>query len=862
MAPTLRPLSRILTVTRAVTITKGTRAMATQSQSQPIPTKPKRICIIGAGPAGLTTAKTLLHHFPPGTFHVTVFEQSSRIGGLWPSFPSSSGDPSSAEGPSSEGPSDENPSSEVEGMIHPHMSTNLSRWTVGFGDLAWDRGGTEGKEEGDEGGVFPKAWRVGRYLERYYGRYLVGREGVEVKLSTRVERVDRTEEGCGGWKVDIRSVGPRGMEGREGGAETETETLLFDHLVVASGFFGQPHVPTGLEEFKGVVQHSTRFRNVHALLKDTANPEVKNIVVVGGSMSGVEVAEDIAMQLSNETHRPGDSRIKDVEKYVVHHVLKKPLWVVPHYVPVKPLLSEKGEVPEVYDPAPHFLPVDLSFYNLAKRPPGPLKNQSGNISPEGARAINDSLRCTVGTDQSDLLPNLAPETTNPLAVQGKMLTDAPWIAINNHYPSFVRSGVIKPVTGTLASASGNTISISAPDGTSRTVPDVAALVLATGFDATPSLSFLPPSVLEKLGYNPSCPPLPLHLAVHSTIHPSVLDLGFVGFYRGPFWGVMEMQARFLGRSWSGEEELLERALSATPELGMQLEVIEKLRDVYKKDPKRLAQFPMGDYVFVMETFNDLLGIQKLEPATEIKPVLPASYSTFAVSMHDKDLSETAEQESERALSSAETALHNATSPTGSKWVPAAIFRSLHGRWTLSRRLVSALPSHPSGTFVGTAEFFPRSLTTAGSATSGGPQIEDPPREGGEYLYHEEGNFKTEGVVEMTFRAQRRYVYRYDEARDVLSAWFVKTSGAEGNLGVDYLFHELEIVPPPEYDGEADVGGRTRRGWRARASHLCVADTYDVEYEFFFRGAGLERWTLRYGVRGPKKSYWIEGEYTR
>ena len=72
-----------------------------------------------------------------------------------------------------------------------------------------------------------------------------------------------------------------------------------------------------------------------------------------------------------------------------------------------------------------------------------------------------------------------------------------------------------------------------------------------------------------------------------------------------------------------------------------------------------------------------------------------------------------------------------------------------------------------------------------------------------------------------------------------------------NKTVDYLFHELEILPTEE-------GG----GWRARAHHLCIADTYDVHYEFRFRGVSIEEWTLAYSVKGPQKDYRIESIYRR
>lgn len=93
----------------------------------------------------------------------------------------------------------------------------------------------------------------------------------------------------------------------------------------------------------------------------------------------------------------------------------------------------------------------------------------------------------------------------------------------------------------------------------------------------------------------------------------------------------------------------------------------------------------------------------------------------------------------------------------------------------------------------------------------------------------------------------RYAYRYTETTDTLSAWFVKAD----NKSVDYLFHNLEILPPTHGSG-----------WRARAHHLCIQDTYDVVYEFRFRGVHVQEWTMEYTVRGPSKDYRIASMYRR
>jgi hypothetical protein len=62
---------------------------------------------------------------------------------------------------------------------------------------------------------------------------------------------------------------------------------------------------------------------------------------------------------------------------------------------------------------------------------------------------------------------------------------------------------------------------------------------------------------------------------------------------------------------------------------------------------------------------------------------------------------------------------------------------------------------------------------------------------------------------------------------------------------------MEILPPSSSGG----------GWRARAHHLCIKDTYDVEYEFVFQGVDVLRWSMKYNVKGPQKDYRIESEYS-
>jgi hypothetical protein len=458
------------------------------------------------------------------------------------------------------------------------------------------------------------------------------------------------------------------------------------------------------------------------------------------------------------------------------------------------------------NPSPTFLPIDNVTSNLSTRPPGPLINRSGIVSPAAAQQSNFFFWTLTGGAKACLSSSVPDEDDSAV----------PWLTISDSYTPFVRTGEIATSTGLALrlGTAANTVVLQTPVG-EKVVKDVAAVILATGFNATTSISFLSPEILEKLNYDATCPSFPLELHIHSTINPSVPDLGFVGFYRGPYWGILEMQARYLASLWSGTPSAQAALLNSTNE-------VQTLRKAWKQTPDRLAQFPQGDYPFIIESFHALLGTVRAGEDGR-GAVIPSRYTLPSISPACA-----AEAQLARTLFDAQCTRVE----TEHRFVARAIFTALQGTWTLERKLQSKLPTHPSGTFSGTASFHPRSPTAEGVDA--------------EYLYIESGTFAT--TQGFSFTATRRYVYRYAAKEDKISAWFVKP---DDNLSTDYLFHELDI----EKGGDG-------KGWMARSHHLCVEDTYDPVYEFRFKGAWVERWTLGYEVRGPKKDYRIENVYTR
>jgi len=76
---------------------------------------------------------------------------------------------------------------------------------------------------------------------------------------------------------------------------SKTKILEYDHVVIASGFFSKPkQIPAALQQ-SGRVFHSSKYRDISKLLRESSSKATdRNIVVAGSQMSGVEVAASIA----------------------------------------------------------------------------------------------------------------------------------------------------------------------------------------------------------------------------------------------------------------------------------------------------------------------------------------------------------------------------------------------------------------------------------------------------------------------------------------------------------------------------------------------------------------------------------------
>lgn len=295
-------------------------------------------------------------------------------------------------------------------------------------------------------------------------------------------------------------------------------------------------------------------------------------------------------------------------------------------------------------------------------------------------------------------------------------------------------------------------------------------------------------------------------------------MGFVGFYEGPFWGVMELQARFIADTW----------LNATPDLDNpsraalnQLDTTERMRHkIQFEGSLQVPQFWMADYVGLVEELAREAGVERIETVFDGQkgPVFPSRYQSASTNV-------------EAGAVVQEVVDLIKASDTKAMFVAAAVFRAMQGDWSLHRKIASRNTT-PGGVLTGTAHFHPR--------------IPTDPTYAAEYLYIEQGIFKMDNGF--SFPATRRYIYRYNDTTDKITAWFADEDGESPGA----FFNMWEFYPPAD----------KHRGWMAKGHHWCDPDTYKSGCEFKFRGASLQTFGITYEVAGPKKDYSHESWYER
>jgi hypothetical protein len=200
----------------------------------------KRICVIGAGPCGLTAVKNLLQ---AGCHDVVCYDEHDRIGGNW----AYTDDARRAS-------------------VHDCTHTISSRRTSSFEDFPMP----------DDYPDFPSHRQILAYFTNYARAFRLEHH---IRLGSHVERCLPGDDGR--WTVRVVAKG-----------ETRGET--FDGLLVCSGHHRDPFLPAYRGTFAGEVVHSSAYKRSEPF-------RGQRVLVVGAGNSAADIAVDVARVAAHTT---------------------------------------------------------------------------------------------------------------------------------------------------------------------------------------------------------------------------------------------------------------------------------------------------------------------------------------------------------------------------------------------------------------------------------------------------------------------------------------------------------------------------------------------------------------------------------
>ncbi|CAI9106294.1 OLC1v1005420C2 [Oldenlandia corymbosa var. corymbosa] len=242
--------------------------------------KPLKIAVIGAGAAGLATAR----EFKKEGHVVVVYEKSDRVGGIWAYDPRVEEDPLGLD-----------PNREIiHSSLYRSVRTTIPRELMGFLDYPFNV-----KDKNGVFQAFPGHEEVFQFLNNFARDF---RLMELIRFSIQVVRVEQLENGK--WVVE-------GKHERDGIIVNSEE--WFDAVVVCNGHFTQPKLAKlpGIEKWPAKQIHSHNYR-VPEPFRDQC------VIVVGDGPS----AQDISLEISTvakEVHissrAPGINVSKKMEKF-------------------------------------------------------------------------------------------------------------------------------------------------------------------------------------------------------------------------------------------------------------------------------------------------------------------------------------------------------------------------------------------------------------------------------------------------------------------------------------------------------------------------------------------------------------------
>jgi len=471
--------------------------------------------------------------------------------------------------------------------------------------------------------MYPSRADVHSYLSNYSNQFL---KSEHFSLESTIKALEPVKDGR--WQVTWYEH-----------SNKENKTDTFDFVVVSTGFYSLPSTPllTGLSLFPGQVIHSSEYTNPKAF-------NDKTVVVCGSSFSAIEIAADIA--------RYGNK---------VYNILPKEVYILPRYIPES---FSRKDVP--------FLPYDLAMFR--RKPvvePGLSERLLlGDEDILKSRGYFDRLLGgPIGsneTEEKELIPV--------------------HVAISDSYNVLVEANRVIPINGRVSevTADGDVVITSRHQEKTKNekkkkiLSNIDTVILATGY--SPQLSFLPSSLLSKLSYDPSDPFSPL-LLDRDMFHPDAPNMAFVGMYRDPHFPAMDLQARIAVGTLTGSLPPLT--------IKKQKENIEKSR--IRRYHKPRAQLPHNDYIGHLDSLGRELGVpvDEFEWRKRNETLIPSGFRDMNptdLNNENEVLKEKKEREIDHADIGRKALEIERNEFVKGRRVAAAVFRALHGHWSVSRCL--------------------------------------------------------------------------------------------------------------------------------------------------------------------------------
>lgn len=194
----------------------------------------QKVCVVGAGPGGLTVAKSLRRL----GIDFDCYEAGNDVGGVW------------------------NVKSGLSAGYHS-LRTNTSKNKMAFSDFAMEEGLPD----------FPHHSDVQAYMKSYASQFDILNR---VHLNTAVKEIRRANDNTGEWFVSLHSG----------------DTYRYRAVVVATGQHSDPQWPThpSPEAFAGQVSHAFSYLDP----KNPVDYSGQKLLIVGLGITALELAIEIA----------------------------------------------------------------------------------------------------------------------------------------------------------------------------------------------------------------------------------------------------------------------------------------------------------------------------------------------------------------------------------------------------------------------------------------------------------------------------------------------------------------------------------------------------------------------------------------